>query len=394
MKRSIVLIAASLLIAGAAFAVPYSSITPKTAKSMAMGGVFSSVPTAEFSFFGNPADFASKQATLVLTSVDAWAYLRPTVANVSGLIDSATKMNSAGGKSAFLSDAFGLMSENGGTGGGVSAGLGYAGKGLGLGTFVSTDEYIEGTNPASAVVHSDTQATIVMGLGVPLQLGDLRLSLGGDLRPFYRVSLFGADHADLALADLLAKMKDSSAKITDSIYSDAFFGMAMDLGATLQIGSLTTGLSIRDIAPGYPIASSSLTTLGDTLSAGSMPDTSASTASAAFTPNVTAGLSWAPRLLPGIIDPTVYFEIQDPVSVVKNWDGFGSAVNLLHAGAEVKLLGFMMLRGGINRGWLSAGAGFKLFFVDVNAAIFTEELGALPGDNPRSGLAVQAAIRF
>jgi hypothetical protein len=36
----------------------------------------------------------------------------------------------------------------------------------------------------------------------------------------------------------------------------------------------------------------------------------------------------------------------------------------------------------------------KLLFLDIDAAVFTEELGALPGDNPRSGLALQAAIRF
>ena len=80
--------------------------------------------------------------------------------------------------------------------------------------------------------------------------------------------------------------------------------------------------------------------------------------------------------------------------MIQNWDGIGSALDLLHAGAEVRLLSFITLRGGINRGWLSAGAGVRLIFIDLNFAVFTEELGALPGDDPRSGVALQAAIRF
>lgn len=386
MKRLLLLAAASLALSSAAYAadsyVPFTSLTPKTAKSMGLGGVFSSVPTAEFSFFGNPADFADKKPTLILPTVDAWAYVRPSSSNISGLASAASNT------SALMSKAFGLMAQNGGTGGGLSAGLGYAGRGLGLGAFVLSDEYIEGSSPASATVHSETQATAVIGLGLPLQLGGLRISVGGDLRPFYRVSL---DPVELAS---LLKIMDAGGHLADQIDASAFFGMAMDLGASLQLDTLTVGLSIRDISPAFPLWNGSLTDLLASVSAGNLPKTSGSTTSATFAPNVTAGLSWAPKLLPGLVDPTLYCELQDPVSVFKGASGIGTALNLLHAGAEVKLLSFITLRGGLNRGWLSAGAGLKLLFVDLNAAVFTEELGALPGDNPRSGLALQAAIRF
>jgi len=389
MKRALLIVAVFLLVAGAAYAedVAYSSLTPKTAKSMAMGGVFTSVPTSEFSFFGNPAAFASRKAVLVLPSIDAWAYIKPTSDNLNALADSLSDTSALAGQ------ALSLMGDNGGTGGGFSLGLGFAGKGLGLGFFTTNDEYIEGNNPASGIVHSDTEATAIIGLGLPIQLGDLLLCVGGDLRPFYRVRLFGAGHSDLALADLV-KNKDDTDAMMASIYTDAFFGAAMDLGATLALDDFTIGLSIRDIAPSFPIASQDITELEDSLSAGNLPDTSDSTDSAVYTPSVTAGLSWTPRLLPGLIDPALYFELQDPVSVFKNGDGAGSALNLIHAGAEVKCLSIVSLRGGINRGWLSAGAGIKLLFIDVNMAFFTEELGALPGDKSRSGLALEAAFRF
>jgi hypothetical protein len=380
MKRIPALALASLLLASAAFAesIDYASLVPKTAKAMALGGVFTAVPTTEFSFFGNPAAFASQRAGFLLPTVDAWAYLRPTADNL-GNLGSASKDGD------FLSSVFGLMSENGGSGGGASAGLGYAGRGLGL--FFLTDNYFEGTSPAGAVVHSDTQATAVLGMGVPLHLGPLELSVGGDLRPFYRVRLLDADGQAPSLVDLLVNG-------SSGLYSDAFFGAAMDLGASLKFADFTAGLSIRDIAPSFPIARGTLAELQSRLGSGSLPDTSSSPYKAVIVPAVSAGLSWAPKLAPDKVDPVLYLELQDPVGVIKEWNGAGSALNLLHIGAEVEFFNIVTLRGGLNRGWLSAGAGIKLLFLDLNAAVFTEELGALPGDHPRSGLSLQAALRF
>jgi hypothetical protein len=382
MKHILFLAVSSLVLTAAAFAdnVYYSSITPKSAKSMAMGGVFTAVPTTEFSFFGNPAAFASKDGTLLAPSVDAWTYIRPTFSNIGDVL------NSAKSNQALASTMINLMPQNGGTGGGASATLGYAGNGLGLGAFFSNDTYIEGSSPASAILHSYTEAGAIIGLGVPIRLGSLDLLVGGDLRPFYRVSL-----DDTVLADMIT----AGANAQDSISTNSFFGVAMDLGATLQLGSLILGLSIRDITPTFPLAKGlSLTEFLDILSAGRLPDTSASTTTASLMPNITAGLSWAPKLWPGLVDPSLYFEIQDPLSVFSDSSGIGTALNLLHLGAEVKFLNFINLRAGINRGWISAGAGFKLLFLDLNAAVFTEELGSLPGDNPRSGLALQAVLKF
>jgi hypothetical protein len=385
MKRILLLTIAALSLASAAFAadnVTYASLVPKTAKSMGLGGVFSSVPTAEFSFFGNPAAFAAPRATLILPTIDAVVYLRPNSANIA-------RLSAMTDTKSIIDAGFKLMADNGGTGMGLNVGLGLAGRGLGIGAFLTEDTYVEGTDPSQGVFHTDAQGTAIVGLALPLQLGDLRLAIGGDLRPFYRISFH-----ETALLDVVKPIISSgNGDPTDVINADAFFGLAMDLGATLQLSSLTVGLSIRDIAPAFPLWSGSLKDLMGNPTIGT--DTANSTASAQFIPNVTLGLSWAPKLIPGIIDPAVYFEIQDPVAVFSAKDsGSGTFLNLFHAGAEVKLLSFITLRGGLNRGWMSAGAGVKLLFIDVNASVFTEELGPLPGDKPRSGMAVQAAIRF
>jgi hypothetical protein len=384
MKKLLLLFIAAAFFAGplAADSYIYSSLVPKTAKSMAMGGVFTSVPTAEFSFFGNPAAFAAKKATFAFPSIDVWGYVRPTISNIQALA------SSAGDTSSLMSTAFGLMSQNGGTGGGLSLGGGFAGKGLGIGVFATTDEGIYGSSPASASVTSETEFTGVIGLGAPLQLGALRISVGGDLRPFYRVSLYEAGGSDIALADLLSWSQDGT-DMGDMLYAGSFFGAAVDLGATIELGALTVGMSIRDIAPNYNIT---WTTLNQ-LASGDSSSGAASEDKAVFLPDISAGLSWKPEIS-SLIEPALYLELKDPINVFTNYEGIGSALNLFHAGAEVRLLKFIYLRGGINRGWLSAGAGIKLLCFDVNAAVFTEELGALAGDDPRSGFTLQAAIRF
>jgi hypothetical protein len=346
------------------------------------------VPTSEFSFFGNPAAFASDKTTFIFPSLDAWAYLKPGSQKSAAILDSGADMLS------LFSALLDCMGENGGTGGGLSTGIGYAGKGLGLGLFLTSDNYMEGSSPEDAVAHSETEVAGIIGLGAPIKLGALRLSIGGDIRPFYRISLRDKNSAGIDVDGLLYAMAVSGEDLSSYLYADSYFGLAADVGATLELGSLTFGLSVRDIAPSYSITTTSLQTLVKMLASGNMPSTSASSGTAVLLPNISAGLAWAPKLVPGVVDPHLYFELSDPIEVVENWAGIESALNLVHAGAEIQFLRFFSLRGGFNQGWLSMGAGVKLLFIDLNAAIFTEGTGSIADGNGRSGIAVQASIRF
>jgi hypothetical protein len=380
MKRITVILFALAILVPASFAETYPSLAPKTAESMALGGSFTSIPTSEFSFFGNPAAFAAKKATLTLASADAWAYVKPTTENVEilkALSDDANALSLAGS----------LMPSNNGIGGGASVGLGFAGKGLGLGVFAVSDNWAEGDSAPGAILTTDTQVSAVVGLGIPIQLGEsVRLSFGGDLRPFYRL------RGQVSVADAAALI-DGSAE--DAVIPlNAGFGLSADLGASLELGRLTLGFSVRDIAPPFPIWSGTIEELKASLEAGSLPEAGEGAAEVTMLPSVTAGLSWKPKFLPGLIDPSVYFELQDPVAVFRNADGIGSVLNLTHLGAEVRLLRILSVRAGLNRGWLSVGAGIDLLFLHMDAAAFTEELGALPGDKPRSGVSLSAAVRF
>lgn len=55
----------------------------------------------------------------------------------------------------------------------------------------------------------------------------------------------------------------------------------------------------------------------------------------------------------------------------------------LHLGTEISLP-FIDLRGGINQGYASYGVGMNLFFLRLDAAMFTEEVGAYSGQTPQN----------
>ena len=355
----------------------FPELTPKDAASMALGGSFISLSSGYSSFYGNPAGFASEKGEFTALDVKSWAYLKPTASNLS----EAYSLLQGGSESQMVTALNDLLIQNG-LGGGGAFGLGYAGKGLGVGLYGVTDEVASGHTALGSTLGSSTMINAVIGLGIPVRIAGLRFDIGGDARPYYRMD---SVEGGWPLLDLVMNPNLSG----ESVY--AGFNLAMDFGASLQLGSLKFGLTLRDISPTYLMGRYTIDELLQGLSSGSLPNPGTDAATAYTPPFMTAGLAWTPRLVPHVVDPALYFEIQDPVGI---YDSQQSVWNLVHIGAEVKLINLVSLRGGINKGWLSAGLGFDFFFFKLDAAVFTEELGRHPGDNPRSGIALQAAIRF
>jgi hypothetical protein len=73
---------------------------------------------------------------------------------------------------------------------------------------------------------------------------------------------------------------------------------------------------------------------------------------------------------------------------------FDGVLTKVHAGAELKFFKFIALRAGMNQGYLTMGAGIDLILFELDAALFTQEVGSFPGDKARSGISLQAAVRF
>ena len=380
-----------LALGGLAFAMPATptalqSLTPKTAKSMGMGGSFRVFSTGYDTFFGNPAGFATPKGSLTIADIATWAYFKPTQEN----IDKAMEIMNGEASNSQLASYLGDWVVDNGLGAGASLGLGWAGRGFGLGLTLVTDEIASGQSLLGATLKSQTQANAVAGIAFPISFGPVNFRLGADARAFYRLDSYNIDDAsDLWPFSGIATDIASGADPMDTIrelYVSGGYGFAFDAGATVGIGPLSIGAMVRDYGLEFGMGQAQVGTLIDSVTVpmdGTTPYF--------MSPTVSAGAALQFNFA-NVVAPSIYAEIDDVVGVIDG--GVETAWNSLHAGAELKLLNFIALRAGLNKGWVSLGAGLDLFIFEVDAALFTEELGALPGDNGRTGIAIQAAFRL
>lgn len=384
MKRMILVLAIMVLIAGAAFGqTSITGLLPKDARSMGMGGAFRVFSTGYNTFFGNPAGFASKNGSLTIADIVAWAYFKPTQENIDHAMKLINDQASTSEMVGYLDD---FITKNG-LGAGASAGLGWAGKGFGLGFTLVTDNVASGNSLLGSKMKSETQANAIVGLAIPLNLGAFKFKLGADARAFYLLDSYPG--SGWPFADIVTAMTspggdpETALRNLDMIGG---YGFAMDAGATIGIGPLMIGAMVRDFGLEFKMGQTKVGTIMDTTS---VPTDG--TDPYMLSPVISTGIGLQFNL-GRLFAPSIYIEAEDPVAIVS--DGFDTIWSKVHAGAELKLLNFIALRAGLNKGWVSLGAGLDLVIFEVDAALFTEELGISPGDFGRTGIAVQAAIRF
>jgi len=388
MKRLTLLLVVAALVAGplAAQDSVLAPLDPKTARNLALGGAFVAMSDGYGSLFGNPAGFADARGHLYIPTASAWLYVAPSSANIEKLELIASGSATESETAAALDE---LITGNG-IGAGAQTGIAWLGGGLGIGLSAVVDAYAVGKTALGAVLDVDTSIQAVLGLGLPLDLFGLRLQLGGDIRAFYRAvgTMPFSEVAGLFLGTGSGEETDVMATLMAQP-ATAGYGVALDLGASLQLGAFKVGLAVRDIAPPFEMVTSTYQAVIDSLAAGGqLPEGSAGTYS--MLPNIIVGGSFRPWK-GGVLDPNLVVELQDPVSVIRDE---ASVWGLLHVGAELRALGIFLARAGLNEGWISLGGGIDLALVRIDAAVFTEELGRRPGDAPRSGIAIDATIRF
>lgn len=383
MKRLLIILFASSLVLAAGAQERLSELRPKDPRAMALGDTTQALSSGYQAFFGNPAAFANAKGQLTLLDANAWLYASPTTSNIAAL---QAAMGQSG--SDIVSTLNELITTNG-VGGGAAFGIGYAGGGLGLGLTTVVDSYVWGENALGATGSLDAQVSLTLGVGFPLRLFGLDLTVGGDLRPFLRMT------GPISSTQLTSMMTGGSP--TEAIGSaevDIGFGLAGDVGARLNLGKrLSLGLPIRDIGTEQRLSPSTFGEVTDYLSQGTLPPSAGEVAYAMY-PDITLGASIRPIVGPlsRLIDLLLLVELQDPVGVIEEDK---EILQLLHAGLEAKLLGGLFsLRGGVNQGYLSMGVGMELLAIKMNVGLFTEELGFRPGDRPRTGVAAQLALRF
>jgi hypothetical protein len=388
MKRKAIIVILLILataMASAQTALEFTEVTPKDARTMGMGGAFHVFSQGYSSFFGNPAGFAGANSSLTLTDLSVWAYLAPTTQNVEHI---KKIIDGSATNSDILGYAGDWIINNNGFGAGLSLGGGWVGKkGIAIGVTLVSDEVAAGNSLLGSKLVSATQLNGILGYAYPFNIGPVSLRIGLDGRAFYRVQsdpVTGLPFSTI-LNDVLNETFTAS-----TITLLGGYGFAADVGVVAGLGPVMLGFSARDFGLEFKVGKFNVQNIiDDNISAFPLLGTTA----AKLNPSYAAGLGV--RLFENSkFEPSLYTELENPQKIFSSSDMIASALNSLHAGAQVRLLRFITVRGGLNKGWYSLGAGIDLSFLELDAAIFTEELGLYPGDKGRSGLSVQVGIRF
>jgi hypothetical protein len=342
--------------------------------------------------FGNPAGFSSSKLTFTALSVGSWLHLRP-LATTPLLWDLISE-----GKFGISGIAGGLTNEYGaqGLGSGASATIGLSGKGVGLALSAVTDSSFTGSYPLALTGYVQAELSIVAGFALNMQVLGAELSVGADARPFARIHGV-LDNADSAAVIQKIVAGDVSLGVLNDVPTLNGYGLALDTGVQLRTGSLTFGISVRDVG-GTRInyALHDFQTVLQYIGEGGLPPTSAgqiadvSGVAYVVPMRILTGVEYHPDLgsLSRYLDPRLFLSIPDLLPV------FGGSTSILHAarfGVSLSVLSTLDFYGAIGLDYYAAGIGINLLALSVSVAAYQTTMESATRD---SGIAINATLHF
>lgn len=384
-------VAMLLLLCRPAFATQYDEepFVPLSPVVIAEGGSFIANAQGYNAFFYNPAGFSRGSGVFTLSS-STWIYSRPDLL-ASQIFQAVVGTQSSGSLLNFVNSQV----TTGGLGAGSSIGIGYVGDGFGLGTALIVDSMLYG--PTLLGVTGDLTATLgfIGGVSLPFDVGGgVKLHVGADVRPMIRIHAPISNGTAISILSALTTGGDLLSALNSST---AYYGsgIGLDLGAIAELGWFSLGLSIRDLGgTQFNYASNTFGAVTHSLaSQAGFPSGSSVSDTYVIPMDVGLGFAVRPDLGRGnlFFDPVISFDMRDIIGAI---DGSADFWTLLHAGAEIRLLSMFTVRAGLNQGYLTFGGGVKVWFLDMNIAVFTQELGAYVGDRPSAGMSIGTDIRF
>lgn len=365
--------------------VDSTAFAPITPEVIGQGGSFTAISHGYNALFTNPAGFAREGGSFTLLSATATSYFIPEEEDISNFESIVEAEDDSAIEDALL-NLSSLITGNG-IGAAGTVGMGIAKNGLGLGLVGNADFYGRGETALGTSIDAVMDFAVIAGYALPLKLGPLTSYIGGDLRYMLRT-----EARDITIMEFTSAATSNSDPEFPVLSGS---GLAFDLGAILELGKWSVGVSARDIG-GTTLDYSHFT--GDQIEQAFQFDGNGEDVAETYViPMVlSGGLAYDPDsfLLPSFLfDPVFHMEYRKTFYQAEDAkaDSFWTGV---HMGMEAKVLRFIKLRGGINQGYLTCGVGAKLLFLDLNASYFVRETGRYAGVRPNEGFTLEAAIRF
>ena len=421
MKKTIVLILIVLLACCAVFAdtidkVEYPELDlafrPTMPKYDAMGQSGLACPTKLDSFYTNPANLAVKRG--LAFSVPSFSV---TVYNLQKLVADEEAMeivNRIADKTASDEDKINLATKYmGNLGKGknaiakIDAGLGLQLGSLGLGTNVQIKIHSlnSGSSLASIMLIPEVNVAQTIGLGLKIINTDaISVSLGASVHGVYK-AYFKAIGGNTAINFI-----NHSDEIKETLLWDTpvmgGWALPVDAGATIGFAndSLLLSVTANNLNGTYHMQSfAGAGYLINSLKEGTIEvpegreNPGESVRFDVQTPwELNFGFAFAPNWT--LLKPTVTADLVDMLEMCQSFgkDSFRAEDLLLHlnAGVELELLKFLSAKVGVNRGYMSVGAGVNLLLARIDLSYGWQEFGAEIGDKPVDSFTVKVILGY
>ena len=373
------------LVAGAAaFAEVDSPLRPAIPQILGQGGSAVATASGYEALFSNPAGFVSTkgEGSFTYYTSSFWLYGNPMRAFLA-LVDKDTSA---------LQDYVDGQLEAGGFGFGNADGIGFVGRGFGLGGLITIDVFALDAPPATDGELAVTLA-FIGGYAFPIRIKDAVLKFGVDFRPMIRIL---APVDDATMTDFVDALQSDANPLDNLNSANALHGTALgiDLGVIVEWEELRWGLAIRDfLGTRFKYTQDPF---GDILvslrESGSFPSGGTVVNNYLVPMDISTGFAYdfdfgASKRLTDLV---LYWSLDDIVTAIME-ERPPSAV--LHAGAELELYHRWQLRAGFNQGYLTFGTGIQFWIMDFNLAFFTREMGNLSTNRANPGMTMELAFR-
>ncbi len=370
---------------------------------LSMGGAGIGVKGYYDSFLMNPANLAGGGFKLSLPAITVTAY-NPKAILESGAIDDFQEGTDSGmlsGAQKFLGTIKKGYGDLVTTDASVVMSLG--GFGLALEAQERIMTYKPGVDltATNLIAQVTTAATVGFGLNFELVPNAISLDVGVSGKAVYKLYL--EKQTASSITDM---MSDDTADPAEKFLNDVPLaaGYALPLSAGVNL-NLPVGLRVSAVARNYNGAYSmeifpSVNNWADNVLGTTFGDDSTDTTG--FTSEtfefdsgwkLDAGLTWTPNL-GSMLKPIIAIDVLDVMSLSGLEDdalarGFFNQTRL---GASVRLLSFLDVRYGINKGYQSIGVGLDLLIFHLDAAYYQLEYGNDLGDKPIDAVSLRFSL--
>lgn len=362
--------------------LPYRHTSAKT-ESMGGAGITALVP--QDALYINPASLAVKEWAWNLPQTSITVYnIRDILA--TGIANDSNIDKNIGKYAPDLMKIYGKGGYNSIARMDVGAGVKIQSFALALDTQLRLDTYTpKGDSTAVSLVPS---ADIVISAGLGFRMFEdspVSVDIGGAFRVDSRLY-----YEKLELKKFLTggdiKFEEVFMKSTPVVSALAF---PVDLGMNVNIpGGFHAGCVVRNINGNFK----SVTYFENMMEAKNNESMGKSTDFEIKTPvSIDAGISWVPDFgnFEYLIKPTVAADIVDITGLMKDYSN-ENLLRHLRLGAELKVLTLFELRGGLNGGYITLGAGFNFLNVfHMEVSYYRADFGLKPGDSNTDALTLR-----